>query len=306
MIIQQTELPTTPNDSKWDDMIEQVSYPVYIKELHFYHDDLVTNRHDVEHRAEGITNTGRLCEFYGIVVDRWNDGKLSTIATVTGLYDTIPAASVYDSIRNDLTNLGIDNEPSSLYISGNGGKHQLSIKLNGLNWLSPNGDITMHMIVTTSVDGSTKHTLRVAAVDETGCEVCGVGGAVFNMSTRHTKSIHQRHAGFSVIINGLVEHWNDTIIPTMMIMCDSEFDKSVAIDILTALMDDVNLPEKHQDNMLYTYTQTQATNSMFDICHQLSKYLDGELSAKPERLDEFKSRISKHSEKLIKRYIKTV
>lgn len=300
-MISQTNL-----DAAWQQMIDEVSYPVYIKPLHYYHDDVVENRHDVEHPAKGITNTGRLCEFYGIVVDRWNDGELSTIATVTGLYDTIPAASVYDSIRKDLEQLGIANEPCDIYISGNGGKHQLSIKLNGLNWLSPKGDITMHMIVTTSVDGTTKHTLRVAAVDEDGYEICGVGGAVFNMSTRHTKTIHQRHAGFSVIINGLVAHWNDTIIPTMMIMCDSQFDKAMAVSILTALMEDIDLPEKHQDNMLLTYNQINAQTDMFDICHQLSKYLSDELADKHERLSEFKTRISKQSDKLVKKYLKSI
>lgn len=287
------------SSAKWDFVIDCVTYPVHIKPLHFWHEE-------EEHNAAGVTNTGRDSEFYGIVVDRNRNGKLSTISTVTGLYDTIAASEVYTALRNDLNSGGIENTPQTVYVSGNGGKHQLLVKLDGLEWVSSENKVSMNLLVVTSVDSSTKHTVRLAAMDENGAEIMGVGNATFNLSARHTKSIRERHAAFSVVIDNLVQQWNDTIIPTMMLMNDCTFSKGLAVDILGELMEDANIPETHQTKAMLHYEALQAGKSesnLLGVCTALSSYLSEELANKPERLNEFKERLLKKSDRLVRKYL---
>src|SRR5690554_3225456 len=97
-------------DDAWDFACDSVDFPVMVKELKFEHEG-------EEVMAEGFTNTGRECKYYGVVVDRNRVGALSTIATVTGMYDTLPPAATYLDLKRDLDEAGIDSQPRQLYIS---------------------------------------------------------------------------------------------------------------------------------------------------------------------------------------------
>lgn len=285
----------------WDFAIDCVTYPVYLKPLHYHHED-------EEQAAEGVTNTGRDSKFYGVVVDRNRTEDLSTIAVVTGLYDTISATEVYQALRDDLERDKVDNQPVSVYVSGNGGKQELLVKLDGLTWCNNDHDVQMHLKLTTSVDGTTKHTVRVAAIDmKTNAEIVGIEGMALNLSTRHTKSIRERHAAFGVIIQTLIDQWDDMIIPSMQLMNDCKFDKNLAITIIESMMEEANIPEAHcKQATQYYESLMHKEHNMLGVCSSIGSYFSEELANKPERLAQFQEKLAKKSQKIIKKYLDKV
>lgn len=289
-------------DDAWNMAIDAVDYPVMVKPLHFYHEN-------VERNASGFTNTGRGCDYYGIVVDRDRDGKLSMIGTVTGLYDTMAPAQVYDDLLADLNNAGINAKPRSLYVSGTGGVQRLTVDL--LDMKSPNckDEIKMGVEVITSVDGKHRHVARMSVYNETTeNEVIGIEINDFSIATRHTKSIHERHAAFAVTINQLVGEWNDNIMPFMEIMNDSKFDKNLAVEFLNNIMEVSDIPDRHVEKAVEYYKTASLRNnstehSVLDVVNGLSQYLNESLGDKPERLEEFKKKIAKKSKSLIAKQV---
>lgn len=282
------------HDDPWVTAIDVVNYPVMLKPLYYHHDDEYR-------RAEGRTNTGRDSEFLGVVVDRLRNGDLSAISVVTGLYETVPAANVYLQLKEDLEQEGIDAVPYKVYVSGDGGKHELWVRVMGLDWVSGDHEVAMHMIVNTSVDGKKRHSIRMAAVDsESGVELVGIGSSTFNLGVKHTKAIHEHQAAFSAVIENLVAEWNDMIIPSMELLNDAKFDKGFAVDILKQLLIDADIPERHQDRALHWYEATAGkTHTMYGVLYGISSYLDDSLEKKPERLNLMKEKLAKKSAKII-------
>lgn len=288
----------TALDDPWDLAVDCVNYPVYIKPLYFVHPDQDDPEAE-EYLAIGETNTGRECQFFGVVVDRDRTGELSTISTVTGMYDTMPAAEVYLSLREDLEAEGITAKPHEVYVSGNGGKHQLRVVIDGLDWTE--GNMEMSLVLNTSVDGKTKHQIHLAPIDKaSGHEIVGLSSAMFNVSARHTKSLREHHASFSLLIQKLVEEWNTTIMPTMVLMNDCKFDKDFALDILKQLSEASGLPALHADRVVEYYTRsTNKEHNLFGVFRGMSEYLGEELDDKPERLITFKEKLAKRSANII-------
>lgn len=284
-------------NNPWDWAIDCVNYPVYIKPLHYYHPDSDEGEAQL---AIGETNTGRDVQFYGIVVDRDRTDQLSTISTVTGMYDTMAAAALYESLQHDLDKEDVKASPYEVYVSGNGGRHRLTVKLDGLDW--PDGEMEMSLVLHTSVDGKAKHQIHLAPLDKaTGHELVGMASGTFNVSSRHTRALRENHASFSLLIEKLIAEWNDTIVPTMVLMNDCKFDKKFALDILEQLAEAGDLPDKHKEQVIEYYTKSPDNHTLFSVFRGMSDYLGDELADKPERLALFKEKMSKRSDSIIKK-----
>lgn len=285
-------------NGSWDFAIDCVTYPVYLKPLHYHHNG-------EEHPAEGVTNTLRESKFFGVVVDRDRCDSLETIAVVTGLYDTISAPEVYETLRDDLAKENVQCSPERLYVSGNGGKQELMIKLDGLSWCDTTSDVHMYLKMITSVDGTTKHTIRIAPIDaETGAELIGVESVSMSLSARHTKNIREHHAAFGVIIENLIKEWDDVIIPTMQMMNDCKFDKAMAIAIIEGILEEADVPERHAQKALLHYEGLgRSEHTMLGVSVAIGSYFSEELANKPERLSQYQERITKRSKRVIQKYL---
>ncbi len=310
-----TEITTSPmagrlkaefsnNDAAadWDFAVDCVDYPIYVKPLHFHHEN-------EELPAAGKTNTNRDSQFFGIVVDRNRTGELSTISTVTNTYGAIPPAEVYDSLRRELDDLGIANSPKALYVSGDGGRQILSIEIEGQKSPNCRDDIGMMIQLVTSVDGTKKHTMRLVAFDYTNnVELVGFTNEQFNVSTRHTQAIKDRHIVFENILTRLIKEWNDTIMPMMAIMMDAKFDRNTALGLLQNLMNEANIPERHQKKAEEAFHSKSADadheHSIYTVMSNVSEYLSTELDDKPERAEVFRATLNKHAHKTINKVLK--
>lgn len=290
----------------WDTALDAVDYPIYIKPLFFEHD--YQDGEGVEKvEASGITNTKRDSQFFGIVVDRDRTGQLSTIATVTDTYSTIPPAETYDSLRSELDEMGISASPSYLYVSGNGGRQVLTVDIEGQ--LAPNcrDEIGMAVQLITSLDGTKKHSIRLVAYDKTNnAELVGIASESFNIAARHTRTIKERHIAFQATITKMAGDWNEYIAPTLALMEDAKFNRQSALSLLEALMEDANIPERHVKKAGESYQTKMAEDehSIYTVVSGLSSYLSEELSDKPERLDKFRTDINKKAQKHIKKALK--
>jgi hypothetical protein len=291
---------TTDKRASWDIAIDVVTYPVSLRSL-FYQE---TDEHDnVEMRnAAGVTNTGRDVEFFGVVTDKNRTGEQSVISVVTGMYDTIAPADIYASLRDDLASLDVKSEPMFVYVSGNGGSQELRIEINDMEWVSGNNKITLCMVVNTSLDGTKRHSVRIAAVDEHGTEIIGASDTSFNLSARHTRTIRMRHAAFTTVIEALIKEWNTSIIPFMQLMNNCKFDKSTAVDILSNIMEDANIPKRHQEKAMAQYESlARREDTLYGAMHSVSSYFSSELASKPERMNLLREKLVKSSQKTIKK-----
>lgn len=294
-------LPKDTADA-WDYAINAVSYPVFIKELFFKHTD--DDGEEFTENAEGMTNTGRETKFFGVVVDRNNDGRLSTISTVTDTYDTIPVPQVYNDLKNDLVALNIEHYPERVYVSGNGGMQELRVKIPGCEWVNSEKQITLALRVNTSIDGKTKHQVSLCAVDQDGVELSGIDNVSFNLAGRHTKTIRERHIAFTSVLNNIVESWNTVIVPSMVLMSDSKFDRQFAVELIKNICEESGIPERHADKAT-TYFESKVSGecSLFDVYHGLNAYLEESMDTKRERLATFREKMNKTAGKIQKQVL---
>lgn len=286
----------------WDTAIDSVDYPIYVKPLHFHHNG-------DEMTAAGKTNTNRDSQFFGIVVDRNRTDELSTISTVTNTYGSIPPAEVYDSLRTELDSMGIVNEPVALYVSGDGGRQILSIKIDGQKSPNCRDDIGMMVQLVTSVDGTKKHSMRLVAYDYTNdVEMVGLTNEQFNVSTRHTQAIKDRHIAFETVLTRLIQEWNNTIMPMMAMMMDATFERKTALSLLQNMLKDADVPLRHQKKLEDAYQSKMADatheHSVYSVMANVSSYLSTELADKPERAEAFREKLNKRAHKTINKVLK--
>lgn len=284
------------SDAAWELACDAVDYPVRIKELHWMNGEEQTT-------ADGFTNTGRPCKFYGVVVDRNRDGSNNVVACVTGLYDTLAPAGVYSDLKRDLDAEGIKSQPRRLYVSGTGGSQILTVDLKGMSGPHVGRDIAMSIQLVTSVDGSKAHHCRLIAHDiHTGAEIVGIQSETFNVTARHTKTIKDRHAAFSVIISALLQRWNTEIMPFIEVMMDSEFDKATALDMLEKIMKKAKIPDQHVERCMEMYENDAIesdSHTVYGAVRTLSCYIEDSLADKPERAEKFRNDIAKKSSSVI-------
>lgn len=289
------------NDA-WERAIGLVDYPVYLKPLHYFHGN-------VEQHAEGTTNTGRDTMFFGVVVDRHKDDNLSMIAAVTDTYGTIPAADTYRMLRDDLEEMSVDATPDVLYVSGNGGRQVLWVDVHGQLAPDLQDEIGMQVKLLTSLDGSKKHALQLVAYNKTdNSELVGITTESFNLSTRHTRTIQDRHIAFQSTVSNLIGQWNDLIMPTMALMGDAKFNRSDALELLANITEDAKLAEKHikaSKNFYQNRMLDQNEDSIYSVVSGLSSYIqDNIASDKPEHAEKVRDAINKVAHKHITRAMK--
>lgn len=294
-------------DGDWDLAMEAVDYPILIKPLYFDHD--YEDGHGVEQvEAAGTTNTGRDSQFFGVVVDREKTGTLSTIACVTDTYSTIPPAETYFSLKQELDEMQMDATPTELYVSGNGGRQVLTVELDGMLAPDCTTEIGMAVQLLTSLDGSKKHSIRLVAYDKTNnAELVGIANESFNISSRHTRTIKERHVAFQATIGEMIGKWNDIIAPALAFMNDATFDRQMALTLLENIMDDADLPEKHKKNVSSHYISHVADggeHSIYSVVSGISTYISEEVSEKPELAERLRININKKARKHINKALR--
>lgn len=285
----------TPAAQAWEEVIDVVTYPVYIKELFFEH-TVPEQEAPLIFSAGGSTNTGRDSEFHGVVVDRNRNGELSMISTVTGTYDTIPAAEIYRNFRDDLIAEGYpEARPTWVYVSGDGGKHLLRVTIPGMDWMTAKYNVALALTVDTSIDGTRKHSISLTPYDtKTGNLILGVGNESFTLSARHTKTIATRNAAFSTVITKMVKEWNHTIIPIMTLMDEVEFDKAQALQFLSDVLDYAEIGKRHADKLNASAEGAfvdAVKVSLLDLSMHASGYLTEALSGRQERLRALREKL---------------
>lgn len=285
------DLTMFPSERAWELAIDCVDYPVMLKPLLFRHEGTL-------HDASGATNTGRDCTFHGVVVDRDRDGVLSTISAVTGQYSTPSTPDIYRSLHRDLLASDLTGRPSSIYVTGDGGKQEMLVGIDGAEWVNGDDRIRLNIVLRTSVDGRQRHLVTLAALNaDTGIEVLGLNHANFSLAARHTKAIHGRQAAFAAIIGGLLDRWNDEIIPSMIVMNDCQFDKQAAVSILGSIMEAAEIPDVHQEgangHFQAAINQGPDKQTLFRVLNSLSEYLEDALGNRQERLRLLKEQINK-------------
>lgn len=298
---QTVNLSATSNG--WNLAMSLVDYPVYLKPLHFYHGN-------IEMSAEGTTNTGRDTEFFGVVVDRHKDDNLSMIAAVTDTYGTIPAVETYKMLHDDIQEMSIESKPNQLYVSGDGGRQVLWVDIEGMMAPSMSDEIGMQVKLFTSLDGSKKHTLQLVAYNkDDGSELVGITNESFTLSSRHTRTIQERHIAFQSTISKLIGEWNETIIPTMALMGDATFNRADALELLGNITEDAKLADKHIKASRSAYQarmmEQSGQDSIYSVVAGLSDYVQRNIADdKPEHAEKVREQINKVAQKHINKSLK--
>lgn len=289
--------------SPWKVAIDCVNYPVLLRELFFYdlHGELAA--------AEAETNTGRPSKLYGVAVDRDRTGHLSTISSVTGTYGTIPPHEVYADLMKELRSPDNDYKarPTRIYVSPDGGRQVLHIEFDGiLDTKTAQDEMKMSMHLVTSVDGSTRHHVRLIAHNvASDCEVMGiVKDQNFSLATRHTRTLKDRHVAFRDTLATMVKEWNNDIAPMMALFNGVGFDREYALSLIESIMLKAKIPQQHIDNAKTFYKKDQVTTNVerdtpFRVLTGVSQYLTKSLEDRPERLDRFRDALNRNSQAVI-------
>lgn len=283
-------------NGSWETAFDVVDYPVKIVPL------LYKGEADELHPAVGDTNTGRDTEFFGVLVDRNRTGQAGIIATVTGRYGSLPTKEVYQNLKIDIEKSGMIGVPRNVYVSGNGGRSILTVAISSdpADVIEVGGDrLVTSFTLDTSVDGSTRHAMRLVVVDDEGVELVGFGDRSFSVGTRHTRTIADRHESFQHILISLATEWNQNIAPMLMLMNDCKFDRTAALDFFETILSTAEVPERHIKNALSSYSP-DGEQSVYSVLKGVSSYLSDALKEKPERLEDLRARINKKSAKVIK------
>lgn len=285
----------TSND--WDKVYDCVDYPVFLSPLFWFDQD---DNVDDPIPAQGETNTGRMTQFFGVNVDRNRTGDIGTIAVVTDTYGTLNTKGVYEDFKMDLDSLDIPYTIQSLYVSGNGGSHILSVLMEEVSDVLP--DVRMQLSLQTSVDGTKRHQLRLSAFDiKDGREIFGVGGTALTVSARHTKTVGERHAAFSILLTKFIKEWRESVVPMMALMNDFTISKNDAIEMVRDALEKAAIPERHIVGAVNAFDANNQKISALSVVGQVSGYFTESLSTKKERYEMFRDKISRHLGNAIKK-----
>ena len=286
------KLDTYPKHDAWGLAMNVVTYPVHILPLYFQKDEFIL--------AKGNTNSNRDVQHFGVVVDRNRDGNLQTIATVTDSYHTMDASTVYRDLMVDLNDAGVSASPERVYVSGNGGRQLLTVKLDELSTpMLSVGKFTMSINLSTSVDGSLKHAISLNPVDENNRAIFGFQSD-FSFSSKHTKNLKERHVAFSTVIEKMLSEWNEVIAPMMVLMDGEKFDSNVALELTRDILETSNIPEKHTSRMMANIDGYKKEHSALSVLCDITAYVDDTLAEnRPERVEQFRKSINKTAMKVI-------
>jgi hypothetical protein len=287
-------LASYENDAAWQLAFNVVNYPVEVVPLYWGDNNL----------AKGMTNSNRNVQHFGILVDRNRDNNKQVIATVTDSYHTINTESVYRDLHKDLLQSVVIGKPERVYVSTNGGRQTLTVRLEKLTTpVLSIGSFSMAINLTTSVDGTLKHSISVNPIDESGRTVFGIESE-FSFSSKHTKNIKERHVAFSLIIESMLREWNEVIAPMMSLMDSTKLDANVALDLVKNILEASGIPDKHTNKMIDDVSEG-SNHTALSVLHGITSYIDDALSDnRPERVEQFKKTLNKTAMKVIKNKLK--
>jgi len=275
--------------NKWDAAKDAVDYPVWITPA-FYKDDDINEFVN----ANGKTNTGRDKNFCLVVVDKYRDNDKQVIATVSDTYGSLSTKDVYHQLHQELVLSETNHDVTRLFVTSNGGMHQLTIKLNDM--ISMEGvpdELVMMIRLDTSVDGTKAHSLSMIIHNvKSDTDIHAYGGN-YTLSARHTKTIGKRSAYYIPTINSMIENWNDVIMPTMSLMFDCKFNRNVALDLIAGICKDSKIGERHLANITSLYQSgsvktNDESDSLYRINMTLNQYFDDEMGDMQDTKQKFK------------------
>jgi hypothetical protein len=294
------EIDKSVSTSKaWEMVTDAVNYPVDIAHGYWKDDagDYV--------RAGGETNTGRDKQFNFVVVDKFRNGERHAIACVTEGYGTLSTAETYNDLRTQLEMSEQNHIVKKLYVSGTGGAQALTIELKDMVGLTGVPDeIAMEIRLDTSVDGTKNHALTLLAHNRTGDVSYSLYGGEYRLRARHTKTIGERTIEFIPTVNLMIKNWNDVIMPMMILMFDSKFDRNASLDLLQSMAEEANVSDVHIAAMTQLYSSDRVrtndnTDSLYRVNATIHQYITDELSEKPELQERFRLGIAKAMAKQI-------
>ena len=286
-------------ENGWGIAIDAVSYPVNI--VDGYYKDANGNMK----KALGQTNTGRENQYNFVVVDRLRNDDYQVVFSPTGMYATLNTPDQYIDLKNQLTEAGHEHMPVALYVSGNGGAQKLTVAIkNIVNMSGIKDKLTMHVCLSTSVDGSRMHTLSMYAFNETG-NIAMYGGE-YQLKARHTRTIDERTVDFMPAITAIVDSWNTTIIPFMIGLNDCKFDRNQALDILGAVMDENKFAEKHRVELRKLYSSAgirsnEEQDSLYRVNVALNQYISDNTTMAEDQKDRLRVGLSNSISKVFSR-----
>lgn len=270
----------------WTAAVSAVNYPTKIVPA-FYR-----QKHDAAlEPAVGKTVLGSDKEYYFVLANPFREEfGLKPIACVTEIYGSMSTASIYRTLRAQLSEIAqglkLHVSPRFVYISGNGGKQTLVVSVKGLASLKglPD-DLDMQIQLKTSVDGSRAHEISAMAHSNTGDTSIHLYGGVYNVKARHTTTIRERTINFVPYIASLLGSW-ESIIATMKFMYDDKFDRAQADAIIGSLSSDVGLAEKHRKGVHDLYRSKDVSNDTSDSFYRvyvtMNHYIEHYMKDRPE------------------------
>lgn len=279
----------------WKNVQDAVDYPVSIQDAYW------KDENNEFHNACGQTGTGRDKDFMLVVVDMLRNGNRQVISTVTGRYGTIDTSNMYRLLEEELVGAKIKHEPVRLWVSGNGGRQQLTVHIKDqIGFSGLPDDLRMHIRLDTSVDGSCAHGMRTIIYNKTAESSYQMKEAEIDLSARHTTTIDERSVHFIPFINNMIQNWNDLIMPTMSLMFDSKYDREMSLELLEEICNKAKMGKRHTARIVELYTSDKVrtndnSDSLYRINHTINEYIDDELSdEKVETAERFKTLIAKN------------
>lgn len=276
-----------------------VNYPVEIVEAFYQQDDEFVS-------AAGTTNTGRDTSFYLVVVDKLRNGQFNPIAAVTGQYGTIKTVDVYEDLKQQLESLDDEYGLRHLYVSGDGGSQALTVSMKNMMSLAgiPD-DVEMNIRLNTSVDGTKSHSISMMAHNKTGDMSSAVYGGEHRLAARHTNTLNARTVDFIPAIKDMIANWNDVVIPSMMLMFDSKYDREFAEELVEQLAEEAGIGKRHRAKIRDLYKSDQVrtndkSDSLYRVNASITQYIEDELEEKQELQERFRNGLSKAINKRIK------
>ena len=276
----------------WNAAIDVVNYPVKVMPA------FGQNSEGEMVRADGVTNTGRETEFYFVFTDRERTGELNAVAAMTGRFKPINTAEVYCDLRDALEEMKENAEPVSVYVSGDGGRHALTIETDrkGLN-----GKVILQMNVYTSVDGTSCHTMNLSVKDKkTGTVISGLGAGSYTLSAKHTVNAAEESVYFGPALTGIIQSWDDEIIPVLEFLNDSEFDKNMSVEVAKQFAKDSGLADRHIKKLMEETRIGYANMSGYELIREVCAYVEAN-GKSPEFIERTREKMEKGVNRMLDR-----
>lgn len=239
------DLANDPTDEAWDLACDHVNMPVKVAP-----GQVVLNEGDDPINTEYNTDSGRNGTYHFVMIDRFRDGVWKALSPVSDMYAAIAPDGIYRNLQQTLDGIGAQYTLRQCYNSYSGGEHHLNIQITSIKGVN-NDELTMNLLLITSLDRSKKHTLIAQPVMPDGTPIYFVdtGNNQFNLATRHVQSAAEKVVDFNASVGAIIENWNEKIIPYTMFLCDEGFSEKEVYALLSGIVKDAKLPTPMVEKM---------------------------------------------------------